>query len=207
MPSSKLSRSPDRTLSAIGFNRRSLIVSSLISNPSKISNAPNRSRRAPEQQEQHTNIAVHGEKRSVQLAEVVSFDKGMFVSKQRRNHGDSCPSRPRQTKAERQPSEKRDHAKMHPSRDRQRVRDSKFFWNGKKPRLLIVVHVLARVEDIESSDPQSNRRTENQHPQVESAGNRDPRRRRRNTQREAKKKMRPGREALRERVEKQNCNR
>src|SRR6266478_1346895 len=98
MPSSKLSRSPDRTLSAIGFNRRSLIVSSLILNPSKISNAPNRNRRAPEQQEQHTNIAVHGEKRSVQLAQVVRFDKGMLVRKQTSNNGDACPRRPGQSK-------------------------------------------------------------------------------------------------------------
>src|SRR6267378_1293042 len=202
MPSSKLSRSPARTLSAIGFNRESVMVSSLISNPPNISNAPNRSRRAPEQQEQHTNIAVHGEKRSVQLAEIVSLDEGMFVSKKRRNHGDSCPSRPGQTKAERQPSEKSDHPQMHPSRDRQRVRDSKLFRNGKKPGLLIVIHVLAGIEHVKASDPQRDRPAKNQHARVEPAGNGDPRRRRRNSQREAKKKMRPARKTLRERVEK-----
>src|SRR6266404_1006515 len=117
MPSSKLSRSPDRTLSAIGFNRRSLIVSSLISNPPKISNAPKRRRRAPEQQEQHTNIAVHGKKRSVQLAQVVRFDKGMLVRKQRRHHRDSHPGWPRQPEAEREPSEQPDHAGVHRPRD------------------------------------------------------------------------------------------
>ena len=35
------------------------------------SNAPNRYRRAPEQQEQQTNITVHREKRSIQPAQVV----------------------------------------------------------------------------------------------------------------------------------------
>src|SRR6266850_1182244 len=207
MPSSKLSRSPARTLSAIGFKRLSVIVSSLISNPSRISNAPNRSRRAPKQQEQHTNIAVHGEKRSVQLAEIVSLDEGMFVSKKRRNHGDSCPSRPVQTKAERQPPEKSYHPKMHQSRDRQRVRDSKLFRNGEEPGLLIVIHVLAGIEHVKASDPQRDRGAKNQHAQVEPAGNGDPRRRWRNAQRKPKKKMRPIREALRERVEKENRNR
>src|SRR5690349_16100147 len=75
MPSSKASRLPARTFSAMGFIRWSVIVSSLILNPSKVSNAPYRSSSAPEQQEQHTNIAVHREKRSVQLAQVARFDK------------------------------------------------------------------------------------------------------------------------------------
>src|SRR5216684_6822784 len=105
MPSSMLKRSPASTLSAIGFNCLSVIVSSLISNPSKLSNAPNRCCSAPEQQEQHTNIAVHREKRSVQLAEVIRFDKRMFVAEQRRDHGDARPRRPGQAEAERQPSE------------------------------------------------------------------------------------------------------
>jgi hypothetical protein len=39
-------------LSAMGFNRWSVMMSSLILNPLKISNAPNRCRSAPEQQEQ-----------------------------------------------------------------------------------------------------------------------------------------------------------
>src|SRR5713226_3086173 len=106
MPSSNESRSPASTFSATGFNRWSVIVSSLILNPSKGSNVPNRRRRAPEQQEQHTNIAVHREKRSVQLAQVVGFDKGMFVSQQGRDDCDSRPRGPRQAKAERQPPQK-----------------------------------------------------------------------------------------------------
>src|SRR6266852_2003611 len=129
MPSSKLSRSPARTLSAIGFNRRSLIVSSLISNLSKGSNAPDRRRRAPEQQEQHTNIAVHGEKRSVQLAQVIRLDKRMFVSQQCRDNGYSSPRGPWQAETERQPREQGDHTDVHPSRDEQRLGDPEFFWH------------------------------------------------------------------------------
>src|SRR5258707_5630532 len=126
MPSSMLKRSPASTFSAIGFNRWSVMVSSLISNLSKISNAPNRSRNAPEHQEQHTNIAVHGEKRSVQLAQIIRFDKRMFVSQQRRDNGDSRPSRPWQPEAERQPTEKRDHSDMHSARDEQRLGNPEF---------------------------------------------------------------------------------
>src|SRR5260370_8306244 len=104
MPSSALKRSPANTFSAIGFNRWSVIVSSLILNPSKVSNAPNCSCSAPEQQEQHTNIAVHGEKRSVQLAQVIRFDKRMFVGQQRRDTSDSPPPRPSQPKPHPKPT-------------------------------------------------------------------------------------------------------
>src|SRR6202521_1143961 len=105
MPSSMLRRSPARTLLAIGFSRTSVIVSSLISIRSKNSNSPNRCRSAPEQQEQHTNITVHGEKRSVQLAEVIRFHKRMFVAQQERDDGDSRPRGPWQAKPEGQPPE------------------------------------------------------------------------------------------------------
>src|SRR6266851_8875300 len=113
MPSSKLKCSLASTFSAIGFNCLSVIVSSLISNPSKLSNAPNCCRSAPEQQEQHTNIAVHGEKRSVQLAEVIRFDKRMLVSQQGGHNRDPRPCRPRQSEAERQPPQKCDHTDVH----------------------------------------------------------------------------------------------
>src|SRR5580704_11009259 len=142
MPSSADSRSPASTLSATGFNRSSVIVSSLISNPSKISNPPKRCRRAPEQQEQHTNIAVHGEKRSVQLAQVIRLDKGMFVSKQRSHHGNARPRRPRQAKAQRQPREKRDHPGVHHARNQQRLGNPESLRHRKKPGALVVIHIL-----------------------------------------------------------------
>src|SRR5258708_30377710 len=134
MPSSRESRLPASTFSAIGFNRWSVIVSSLISNPSKASNAPNRCCNAPEQQEQHTNIAVHGEKRSVQLAQIIRFDKRMFVSQQRCDNGDSRPTRPWQPEAERQPTEKRDHSDVHSARDEQRFGNPEFFGHREEPR-------------------------------------------------------------------------
>src|SRR5258708_23566101 len=157
MPSSKLNRSPARTLSAIGFNRESVMVSSLISSPSSHSNTPKGSRRAPKQQEQHTNIAVHGEKRSVQLAQVVRFHKRMLVRKQCRHDRDSRPRRPRQSEAERQPREQPDHAYVHSPCNQQRIRDPKFSRDGKKPGLLVEVHILAPVEHVTASDPQLHR--------------------------------------------------
>src|SRR5882724_11669430 len=175
IPSSKLSRSPARTLSAIGFKRWSVIVSSLISNPWKSSNAPKRRRCAPEQQEQHTNIAVHGEKRSVQLAQIIRFDKGVFV---------------------RQQSEQHDYADVHRSRNQQRIRDPKFLRHREKPGLLVVIHVLAGIEHVKPAYPKRHSSTKNQHAQVESARNRNPGGCWRNTKSEPKKKMRPVREAF-----------
>src|SRR5690349_5022351 len=139
MPSSKASRLPVRTFSAMGFNRWSVIVSSLIMNPSKVSNAPNRCSSAPEQQKQHTNIAVHGEKRSVQLAQVVCFDKGMFVAQQRRDDGNSRPRRPRQGETPRQPGKKCDYADVHHASDKQRFGNPESLRYGEKARALIVL--------------------------------------------------------------------
>src|SRR5580658_9126921 len=153
MPSSALRRSPARTFFAMGFNRWSVMVSSLILNPLKISNAPNRCRSAPEQQEQQTNITVHGEKRSVQLAEVAGFDERVLVSQQRRDHGDACPRRPRKPKAVGQPRKKRDNADMHDARDQQRVGNPEALGDGIETGALVVVDVLARIKHIKAADP------------------------------------------------------
>src|SRR5260370_12681947 len=204
MPSSTLKRSPASTFSAIGFNRWSVILSSLISNPSKASNAPNCCRSAPEQQEQHTNIAVHGEKRSVQLAQIVRFDERMLVGQQRSNNGDACPRRPWQSKTERQPPEKRNHANVHPSRNHERIGDPEFFRHGKKPRALIVVDVLTRVEHGKSTGPQRNCSAKDQHAPIETAGDGDPCGSRRDAQGKSEKEMRPVGEPLGEGIEKKN---
>src|SRR5712692_1866085 len=190
MPSSNESRSPASTFSATGFNRWSVIVSSLILNPSKVSNAPNRCRRAPEQQEQHTNIAVHGEKRSVQVAQVVGFDKRMFVAEQGRDHSNACPGRPWQTEAKRQPPQKRDHTDVHPSRDQQRLGNPESLGHGEKPGALIVLNILARIEHIKPAHPKRDRRTKDEHAPIEASGDGDPSRGRRNAQRKSKKEMR-----------------
>src|SRR5260370_38637704 len=144
MPSSKLKRSFASTFSAIGFNRWSVIVSSLIMNPSKASNAPNRCRSAPEQQEQHTNIAVHGEKRSVQLAQVVGSDKRMFVGQQRRDNCDSRPRGPWQCKTECQQGQKCNDTNVHRPCNQQRLGNPEFLWHREQPRAPIVLNVLAR---------------------------------------------------------------
>src|SRR6266849_7973624 len=206
MPSSMLKRSFASTFSAIGFNRWSVIVSSLILNPSKISNAPNRCRSAPEQQEQHTNIAVHGEKRSVQPAQVVRFDKRMFVSQQRRDYRDSRPRRPRQSETECQPPEQTNHTDVHRARDQQRPGNPEFLRHREKSRALIVLNILARVEHVESADPQRNRRAKNEHARVEAARDRDPCGGGRDAQRKSEKEMRPVGEALRKGIEKKNSD-
>src|SRR2546422_1668036 len=107
MPSSKLRRSPARTLSAIGFRCWSLNVISPIANPPELSNAPNCHGRAPEQKKQKTNIAVHCEKRSIEPAEVVGLDKRVFVTEKQANRGDAGPCGPRESEACGKPGEQR----------------------------------------------------------------------------------------------------
>src|SRR5215469_17215416 len=70
----------------------------------KSSNSPQRGCGSPEQQEQHTNISVHGEKCSVQLAEIVCSHERMFVAQQSRHHPNPRPRWPRQSETARQPA-------------------------------------------------------------------------------------------------------
>src|SRR5690349_5155084 len=62
---------------------------------------------APEQQKQQTNITVHREKRSIEATQVVRANQRMLVGQQRRDDGNSRPSRPGQAEARRKPGEQR----------------------------------------------------------------------------------------------------
>src|SRR5216683_1519204 len=163
MPSSALRRSAASTLSAIGFSRWSVIITSLISNPPENSNAPNRYRCAPEQQERNTNITVHRKKRSVQLAQVPWFDKGVLVSKQCPDDGNARPRGPRQAEAVREPTEQSDNPNVHDARDEQRSCDPEALGNRVQTGPLVIVHILTRVEHVEAANPQRDRGAKNQH--------------------------------------------
>src|SRR5262252_4962774 len=89
---SVLCEAPDKVLSF-----RACVNAYRISALSIDSNAPKGCCGAPEQQKQHTNIAVHCEECSVELAQVIRFHERMFVGEQRRNNRDSCPGGPGQT--------------------------------------------------------------------------------------------------------------
>src|SRR6266851_8669760 len=119
MPSSNARRCPARTLSAMGRSVVSVRIKSFKSfrflrcfstistnwmplieaplqqcfaaNRSNVSNFPKRCSRSPEEQKRNTNITVHREKRSVQLAQIVGFHKRVFVGQQRRDHGNTGP--------------------------------------------------------------------------------------------------------------------
>src|SRR5258706_16033943 len=104
----------------MGFSRWSLRVSSLISNLSKglrISHSPERGCSAPEQKERNTNITVQGEKRSVQLAQIVRFDKRMFIGEERRDDRDSGPRGPGKREAGSEPYKQSDDTDMHDASD------------------------------------------------------------------------------------------
>src|SRR5258708_36630549 len=91
----------------------------------------------------------------------------MFVSQQRSDNGDARPSRPWQSKAERQPTKKRDHSDMHSARDAQRFGNYEFFGDGEEPSASVVIDILTRVEHIKPANPQVSRAAKNQHPPIE----------------------------------------
>src|SRR6202043_3387680 len=93
---------------------------------------------------------------------------------------------------------------MHNSGHEQRSSDAETLRDGEKSGAAVVVEVLARVQNVEAANPQSDRRAENQGARIEAAGDGDPCGGGRNTQRETKKKMRPGGEAFGEGVEEKN---
>ena len=128
----------------------------------------------------------------------------MFVAQERGDHGNTRPRRPGQTKAECQPSKKHDHTDVHHPRDQQRLGNSEFLGHGEKPRALIVLDILARVEHVKPADPQRNRRAKDEHARIEAAGDGDPSGGRRDAQRKSEKKMRPVGEPLGEGIEKQH---
>src|SRR5215467_4275291 len=132
MPSSKARRSPARTFLAMGRKRWSVRMSSLMetcrpvqrSRPRAawpippvpyfgVSHLPESRGRSPEQKERNTNIAVHREKRSVEPAQIVRLDQGMFVSEERRDHDQADPSGPGEGEAGGEPGQQCDHSGMH----------------------------------------------------------------------------------------------
>src|ERR1700687_3683930 len=146
MPSSKLRRSPAKTLSAMGLRRSSFICSSLISAPAKNRRQDagatrlgtrNGYCRAPKQQEQETNITVHRKKRSIHPAEVIRRYQRVLVGKQRGHHDDPHPGGPRQVETPRQPCEQSDHHDMHGAGNGERSSNAKALRDGKKSRRLV----------------------------------------------------------------------
>src|SRR5256885_2053210 len=187
MPSSGPRRSPRRTLSAMGFSRWSVMVKLAIglqstsiqgafgfSKGAKGSNAPNRRGSAPEQKKQQTNIAVHGEKRSVEPAEIIGIDQGMLVEEQRGYHGDAEPCRPGQTEGGGQQPEKKDQANVHRASNEEGIGDAKAAGYGKQTGALVEFDVLACVRHVQAPGPQGNRGVEEQHAQIETPGDGDP---------------------------------
>src|SRR5260370_22794285 len=128
----------------------------------------------------------------------------MFVSQKRCDNGDACPSRPWQSKAERQPTKKRDHSDMHSARDAQRFGNPEFFGHGEEPCAPVVIDILACIEHVKPANPQCYCSATNQHPRIEPARTGDPSGCGPNAQRKSEEKMRPACEALRERIKKKN---
>src|SRR2546427_5014882 len=201
MPSSKLRRSPARTLSAIGFRCWSLNVISPIANPPELSNAPNCHGRAPEQKKQKTNIAVHCEKRSIEPAEVVGLDKRVFVTEKQANRGDAGPCGPRESEACGKPGEQRNDQDVHDARDPEGSGDAETLRNRVETCAAVELHILAGIEHIETADPECYGGAEKQHARVEAARDRGPSRRRGNAPARTEGQRRPRREAVGLRVE------
>jgi len=155
-----------------------------------------KSRGAPENQEQQTNIAVDGEKRSIDFGEVVGFDKRMLVGEEERDDDDSGPCGPREAEAPGEPSEEQDHHDVHDARDAESAGHSEAFGDGVEAGLLVEFDVLAGVEDVEASDPERDGGTEDEHARVERAADGDPCGGGRDAEAESEDDVRPGGEAL-----------
>src|SRR5690242_12528825 len=93
---------------------------------------------------------------------------------------------------------------MHGARNEQRIGDAEAIWNRIQAGTTVVVDVLAGVKHIKAANPESDRGTKKQHAAIERAGYSDPCGGRRNPQSEPQENVRPVREALGERVEKED---
>src|SRR5690348_6582992 len=129
---------------------------------------------APEQQEQQANIAIHGEKRSIHFAEVVRLYKRMLVSEQCRYHTDAHPCRPPQMKAPSQPYQQPNHQHVHGAGEKEGFSNPDGFRNRMEALPTIEIDVLAGIEHVEPTHPESDSGAENQHAPIERAPNRNP---------------------------------
>ena len=99
-------------------SRVSVILSSLIVCISNSQGRPTTVAAPQNNRNKKTNIAIHGEKRSIDFAQIVGFHERMLVDEQRCDHGNSRPRRPAKLKTPRQPREQSDHHDVHRARDR-----------------------------------------------------------------------------------------
>ena len=140
------SRSPAKTFSAMGWSWASLILSRptrsrtgfapdspaaelvctllTFGDPVQISLPSKAALRlsdpdgcSPKHEEQHTNIAVYGEKRSIEAAQVVGLYQRMLPDQHGRHNQDAGPRGPGKRKAGRQPHEQSDHHYMQDAGD------------------------------------------------------------------------------------------
>src|ERR1700676_1543001 len=170
MPSAKFRRSPARTLSATGLSRSSLIRSSLMVRWSRLwicALVSDGYRRAPEQQEQETNITVHRKKRSIHPAQVVWRNQRILVGEKCSDPGGAHPGSPRQAEAPGEPRQQRDHEGVHGAGNLERSSDTETLWHRMQSGRFVVLNVLARVKHVEAADPKRYNSAEYQHACVE----------------------------------------
>src|SRR5690348_227621 len=93
---------------------------------------------------------------------------------------------------------------MHRTGNEQRIGDSEALWNRIQAGTTVVVDVLTGIKYIKAANPERDRGTKKQHAAIERAGYSDPSGGRRNPESEPQENVRPVREALCERVEKED---
>src|SRR6266404_1701599 len=91
--------------------------------------------------------------------------------------------------------------------DPKRLADTAVAWNRVQASLQVEVEVLAGIEHVETGDPESDCRGEEQDVRVERAANGDPGGSRGDTKGESQNEVRPARPALGVRVEQQDGQR
>lgn len=162
-----------------------------------------------EQREDHGDHSVHSEKCSVKFAKIIAFDQRMLIQEQQHDRYNSGQCKSSQPKGWDQSYEKAEHDEMENPRNPKSRANADVSGDRVQPRVAVKLEVLARIENIESRNPESHSGGKQQDARIERASNRNPCGGRRDTKSEAEHQMRKAREPLGIRVEQQDsqCDR
>ncbi len=133
------------------------------------------------------------------------MDEGVFVGKQEGHGDDSDDGQLTQAEGEEQRDQQEEHDPVEEAGDDERPADSEVAWNRVEAGLAVEIVVLAGVENVETSDPEGDRRSEQKDARVERAADGDPSGGRGNAQGESEDQVRPASEAFCVGIEKDNC--
>src|SRR5215475_3512397 len=111
-----------------------------------------------EEKEYYRNYTVHGEKRGIELAQVVFGNQGVFVHEQEEHGDDTHQCQFSQTEAQHQRSQKEKHHQVRGACDPQGFSDAAKTGNGIQAGLAVEFQILAGVKNVETRHPEGDGR-------------------------------------------------